>query len=60
MNEKSLPLKNKVAMITGAAGAIGYAVAQALLENGCCVAVSDLPSQRFDDFTTDLKKQTPE
>ena len=57
MNEKSPLLKDKVALITGAAGAIGYAVAQALLENGCSVAVSDLPGQRLDDFTADLKKQ---
>jgi len=65
MNEKSLLLKDKVALITGAAGAIGYAVAQALLENGCSVAVSDLPArlsakprgQRLDDITADLKKQ---
>jgi NAD(P)-dependent dehydrogenase (short-subunit alcohol dehydrogenase family) len=60
MSKKSLALKNKVALITGAAGAIGYAVSRALLENGYCVAVSDLPSQKFDDFTADLKKQTPE
>jgi NAD(P)-dependent dehydrogenase (short-subunit alcohol dehydrogenase family) len=57
MSEKSPALKGKVALITGAAGAIGYAVSQALLENGCCVAVSDLPGQRLDDFTADLKKQ---
>ena len=60
MNEKSLPLKDKVALITGAAGAIGYAVAHALLENGCRIAVSDLPGQRLDDFTTDLKKEAPD
>lgn len=60
MNDKSLPLKDKVVLITGSAGAIGYAVAQALLENGCRVAVSDLPGQRLDDFTADLIKQVPE
>jgi NAD(P)-dependent dehydrogenase (short-subunit alcohol dehydrogenase family) len=60
MNEKSLPLKDKVALITGAAGAIGYAVAQVLLENGCRVAVSDLPGQKLDRLTADLKKQAGE
>lgn len=60
MNEKSPTLKDKVALITGAAGAIGYAVTQVLLENGCRVAVSDLPGQRFDGFTKDLKKQSPD
>jgi len=59
MTDKSQPLKDKVALITGAAGAIGYAVVQALLENGCSVAVSDLPGKRLDDFTADLKKLTP-
>jgi NAD(P)-dependent dehydrogenase (short-subunit alcohol dehydrogenase family) len=57
MNEKPPALKDKVALITGAAGAIGYAVAQALLENSCCVAVSDLPGQKLDCLTSDLKKQ---
>jgi NAD(P)-dependent dehydrogenase (short-subunit alcohol dehydrogenase family) len=57
MNDKSPALKNKVALITGAAGAIGYAISQALLKNGCRVAVSDLPGQKLDDFITDLKKQ---
>jgi NAD(P)-dependent dehydrogenase (short-subunit alcohol dehydrogenase family) len=60
MNEKTLSLKDKVALITGAAGAIGYAVAQVLLENGCRVAVSDLPGQKLEDFTADLKKQAAE
>jgi NAD(P)-dependent dehydrogenase (short-subunit alcohol dehydrogenase family) len=60
MSEKPPALKDKVALITGAAGAIGYAVSQVLLENGCCVAVSDLPGQRLDDFTADLKKETAE
>jgi NAD(P)-dependent dehydrogenase (short-subunit alcohol dehydrogenase family) len=60
MNDKPPPLKDKVALITGAAGAIGYAVAQALLENGCRVAVSDLPGRKLDDFTVELKKQSPE
>ncbi|MHC4114035.1 MAG: SDR family oxidoreductase [Planctomycetota bacterium] len=60
MNDKPLPLKDKVALITGAAGAIGYAVTQGLLENGCRVAVSDLPGKKLDEFTADLKKQTPD
>jgi NAD(P)-dependent dehydrogenase (short-subunit alcohol dehydrogenase family) len=60
MNEKPLSLKDKVALITGAAGAIGYAVAQTLLENGCCLAVSDLPGQKLDCLTADLKKQAPD
>jgi len=56
MNDKSPPLKDKVALITGAAGAIGYAVAQALLENGCRLAATDLAGKKLDDFIADLKE----
>ncbi|MBN1787843.1 MAG: SDR family oxidoreductase [Sedimentisphaerales bacterium] len=55
MADKFLPLKDKVALITGAAGAIGYAVSRKLLENGCRVAVTDLGGKRLDDFTANLQ-----
>jgi NAD(P)-dependent dehydrogenase (short-subunit alcohol dehydrogenase family) len=51
-----LPLKNKVALVTGAAGAIGYGICQGLLENGCHLAATDLPGEKLDKFTADLKK----
>jgi NAD(P)-dependent dehydrogenase (short-subunit alcohol dehydrogenase family) len=50
-----LPLAREVALITGAAGAIGSAIAQELLENGCHVAVTDLPGQALEDLVTELK-----
>ena len=50
-----LPLAREVAVITGAAGAIGSAIAQGLLENGCHVAVTDLPGQALESLATDLK-----
>jgi rhamnose utilization protein RhaD (predicted bifunctional aldolase and dehydrogenase)/NAD(P)-dependent dehydrogenase (short-subunit alcohol dehydrogenase family) len=50
-----LPLEREVAVITGAAGAIGSAIAQALLENGCHVAVTDLAGQALENLTADLK-----
>ncbi len=49
------PLENKIALVTGAAGAIGYGVCQALLENGCCVATTDLPGRRLKQFVEDLR-----
>ena len=49
------PLSSEVALITGAAGAIGSAIAQALLENGCHVAVTDLAGQALDNLVADLK-----
>jgi len=49
------PLENKVALVTGSAGAIGYGVCNALLENGCFVAATDLPGERLNRFVKDLK-----
>jgi len=57
MNDNSdLPLNNKVALVTGAAGAIGYGVCRGLLENGCYLAATDLPGKKLDDFVADLKQ----
>jgi NAD(P)-dependent dehydrogenase (short-subunit alcohol dehydrogenase family) len=56
-NDKSdLPLHNKVALVTGAAGAIGYGICCGLLENGCYLAATDLPGEKLDNFTADLKQ----
>ena len=49
-----LPLANKVALVTGAAGAIGCGVCVGLLANGCHLAASDLPGDRLDRFTAEL------
>ena len=51
-----LPLRNKVALVTGAAGAIGYGICRGLLEKGCHLVATDLPGKKLDDFTTDLKQ----
>jgi NAD(P)-dependent dehydrogenase (short-subunit alcohol dehydrogenase family) len=56
---ESAPLKNKIAIITGAAGAIGYGICKGLLESGCHVAVTDLPGERLDSFAAELKKTWP-
>jgi NAD(P)-dependent dehydrogenase (short-subunit alcohol dehydrogenase family) len=55
-NSDLLPLHNKVALVTGAAGAIGYGICCGLLENGCHLAATDLPGEKLDNFTADLKK----
>jgi len=52
-------LKDKVALVTGAAGAIGYGICEVLLENGCHVAASDLPDEKLDNFAEDLDKLSP-
>jgi len=50
------PLSNKVALVTGAAGAIGYGICCTLLENGCHLVATDLPGEKLDTFTADLKQ----
>ncbi len=50
-----LPLGNKIALVTGAAGAIGYGICRGLLENGCHLVATDLPGKKFNDFVADLK-----
>lgn len=42
-----MDVKNKVAIVTGAAGGIGAAIAQRLLEAGAKVVISDLDAQRL-------------
>jgi NAD(P)-dependent dehydrogenase (short-subunit alcohol dehydrogenase family) len=57
MSEK--PLKDKVALVTGAAGAIGYGICEVLLENGCRVVATDLAGERLDNFAKDLDEIAP-
>ncbi|NIA07948.1 MAG: SDR family NAD(P)-dependent oxidoreductase [Actinobacteria bacterium] len=60
MSETRLPLQDKVALVTGAAGAIGYGVSGVLLENGCRLAASDLPGEKLDTFVAELKDKFPD
>ena len=57
--EIRLPLQDKVALVTGAAGAIGHGICKALLENGCRLAAGDLPGGRLDRLAQDLKETAP-
>jgi rhamnose utilization protein RhaD (predicted bifunctional aldolase and dehydrogenase)/NAD(P)-dependent dehydrogenase (short-subunit alcohol dehydrogenase family) len=50
------PLGREVALVTGAAGAIGSAIAEGLLEQGCHVALTDLPGAPLDNLGAELKK----
>jgi len=53
--DKSLPLARHVALITGAAGAIGSGIAQELLEQGCHVAATDLPGDALTGLVDELR-----
>ena len=55
MKDNKMPLSDKVALITGAAGAIGYGICEVLLENGCRVAATDLDGGKLEDFVAEFK-----
>jgi NAD(P)-dependent dehydrogenase (short-subunit alcohol dehydrogenase family) len=55
-----LPLRHKVALVTGAAGAIGYGICRGLLEKGCHVAATDLAGEKLDRLVADLKPTAPD
>jgi NAD(P)-dependent dehydrogenase (short-subunit alcohol dehydrogenase family) len=49
-------LAGRTALVTGAAGAIGYGICKGLLERGCHVAITDLPGERFEEFVAEFRK----
>lgn len=51
------PLSGEVAVVTGAAGAIGSGICRDLLEHGCLVAATDLPGEKLDTLVADLASQ---
>ncbi len=53
--EEELPLQRSVALVTGAAGAIGAGICQGLLENGCHVAATDLPGDPLTGLVEEWK-----
>ncbi len=55
--EKALPLGKQIALITGAAGAIGSGIAEELLRQGCHVAVTDLPGDALNGLVEELRSR---
>jgi NAD(P)-dependent dehydrogenase (short-subunit alcohol dehydrogenase family) len=53
------PLGDRVALVTGAAGAIGTGVATGLLEAGCHVVVTDLAGAALDSLAAELDAAFP-
>lgn len=53
------PLRSHVALVTGAAGAIGTGICQGLLEAGCLVAATDLAGASLGGLVTDLETRFP-
>ncbi len=58
-SERQFPLGHEVALISGAAGAIGSGIARELLEQGCHVAVTDLPGPNLDGLVDELRSAFP-
>lgn len=52
-------LGGEVALVTGAAGAIGSGICEGLLESGCLVAATDLPGEPLDRLVADLDAVFP-
>ena len=52
-------LSGKIALITGAAGLLGYEHAHALLENGCSIVLSDVNQKKLNEISENFKKEFP-
>ena len=50
-------LAGRVAVVTGAAGAIGYGICMGLLEHGAHVAITDLPGDKLDLFVAEFQER---
>ena len=54
------PLRRSVAIVTGAAGAIGSGICEELLKNGCHVAVTDLPGDNLVSLVNEFREKYKE
>ncbi len=52
-------LAGRTAIVTGAAGAIGYGICAGLLKRGCRVAITDLAGAKLDDFVAEFGERDP-
>lgn len=59
-HKDELPLKRCVALITGAAGAIGSGICEELLKNECHVAVTDLPGDNLNSLVNEFRVKFPQ
>ncbi|MEE8349248.1 MAG: bifunctional aldolase/short-chain dehydrogenase [Acidobacteriota bacterium] len=57
LTREELPLSRQVAVVTGAAGAIGSGLSRVFLDQGCHVAVTDLPGDRLDGLAEELRSE---
>ena len=55
--DATAPLAGRVALVTGAAGAIGAGISEGLLRQGCAVALADLPGERLELLLEEFRGQ---
>ncbi|MBF0190894.1 MAG: bifunctional aldolase/short-chain dehydrogenase [Magnetococcales bacterium] len=58
-NVREAPLARQVALVTGAAGAIGSGICRELLAHGCHVAAADLPGEGLNSLAEELNRLHP-
>ncbi|MBF9255095.1 bifunctional aldolase/short-chain dehydrogenase [Pontibacter sp. 172403-2] len=54
---KEKPLSRKIALITGASGGIGKAIAEKLAQEGACVVLTDMNKEALQEADAELKSQ---
>jgi len=54
---KEKPLSRKIALITGASGGIGKAIAEKLAQEGACVVLTDMNEDALQEANAELKSQ---
>ncbi len=54
-----LALSGSIALVTGAAGAIGSGICRSLLQAGCAVALADLPGKGLENASAHWEKSYP-
>ena len=51
------PLEGRIALVTGAAGAIGSGICRELLEEGCHIVATDIRKEDLDDLVAELREE---
>ena len=54
---KPKPLSGRVALVTGSAGGIGKAIAKKFAEEGACVIINDINTERMENAMAEFQKQ---